>query len=103
MFPCQAFDSVQANTSRRLLRSFPTVKTPEHATKHDGKDEHTEAERNHMLCLPKVEFPYPENEQVATTRLSIPQSTFTVDNDRPSPGGDANGDWNGLPETPVTR
>jgi hypothetical protein len=35
--------------------------------------------------------------------LNIPHRTFTVDDDKPLPGGDANGLWNGRPEMPFTR
>jgi hypothetical protein len=36
-------------------------------------------------------------------RFSRPHNTFTVEDDRPSPGGDANGLWNGCPEIPFPR
>jgi len=35
--------------------------------------------------------------------LNRPQSTLTVEEDKPSPGGDANGLWNGCPEIPLPR
>ena len=39
----------------------------------------------------------------ATARLKSSQAVFSTDDDSPSPGGDANGLWNGPPETPATR
>jgi hypothetical protein len=35
--------------------------------------------------------------------LKNPQSTFTVEDESPSPGGEANGLWKGLPEIPFTK
>jgi hypothetical protein len=35
--------------------------------------------------------------------LKKPQSTFTVDEESPFPGGFANGLWNGSPITPLTK
>src|ERR1700744_1616136 len=39
----------------------------------------------------------------ATTKLAKPQTTLTVEDDRPSPRGFANGLWNGRPLAPATR
>jgi hypothetical protein len=36
-------------------------------------------------------------------RFSRPHRTFTVEEDRPSPGGDAKGLWKECPETPFPR
>ena len=36
-------------------------------------------------------------------RLKKPHSTLTVDEESPCPGGLANGVWNGLPITPLTK
>lgn len=36
-------------------------------------------------------------------RLSIPQSTLTVDEESPLPGGFAKGLWKGRPEMPLVR
>src|ERR1700761_5024603 len=38
----------------------------------------------------------------ATTRLAKPQTRLTVEDDRPSPRGFANGLWNGRPMAPAT-
>jgi len=37
------------------------------------------------------------------TRLKKPQSTLTVDDESPCPGGLANGLWNDLPIIPLTK
>ena len=37
------------------------------------------------------------------TKLNIPHSTLTVEDDKPMPDGDANGLWNGFPETPFIK
>ena len=36
-------------------------------------------------------------------KLNAPQRTFTIAQDKPSPGGDANGLWNGCPIIPLTK
>ncbi len=41
--------------------------------------------------------------EAARARQQQPHSTFTVDEDRPSPGGVANGVWNGRPSAPASR
>ena len=37
------------------------------------------------------------------TRFANPHNTLTVEEDSPSPGGLANGLWNGCPVTPLTQ
>ena len=38
-----------------------------------------------------------------TTAFSVPQSTFTIGEDNPLPGGEAKGVGNERPETPLTK
>jgi hypothetical protein len=35
--------------------------------------------------------------------LNYPHNTFTIGTESPLPGGSANGEGNGLPETPFTK
>jgi hypothetical protein len=37
------------------------------------------------------------------TRLNAPHDTFTIAEDSPFPGGEANGEGNFLPHTPLTK
>jgi len=36
-------------------------------------------------------------------RLKRPHKTLTIDEDKPTPGGEAKGLWNACPETPLPR
>jgi hypothetical protein len=37
------------------------------------------------------------------TKFAKPHNTFTMGEDSPTPGGEANGEWNFLPEIPLTK
>ena len=50
-----------------------------------------------MRCPPHLEFPRAAKQEVGHQEIEHAPEHVTVDDDSPSPGGDANGDWNGLP------
>ena len=70
---------------------------------HERHQQCRESQGDDVLRLAQVERPTRATRRYATTRLSDPHKTLTVDDDSPSPGGLANGLWNGLPEMPLTR
>ena len=53
--------------------------------------------------LRRSKAPTRQTSTYATATLKIPHNTLTVDDDNPSPGGDANGLWSGCPEIPLPR
>jgi hypothetical protein len=55
-----------------------------------------------VLRLAQIEAADTADEQIADCK-DRPHRTLTVDDDSPSPGGDAKGLWNACPEIPLPR
>lgn len=58
---------------------------------------------DYILGLAQMEPLNAAYEQVTNGQIESSHSTLTIEDDKPSPGGDANGLWKGCPETPLTK
>jgi hypothetical protein len=56
-----------------------------------------------VLSLAQIEASDTTDEQVADGKVKEAQRTFTIAEDKPTPGGDAKGLWKGCPDTPLTK
>ena len=72
-------------TYRKRSSDNPTVQQAEYAGQQDAHNEHTQTEGNDMLGQPEVEVSRTASKRYEIRRLSVPQSTLTVDDDSPSP------------------
>ena len=75
----------------------------EDAGEHDRHDQSAGAERQRVRRLAEIEIADATHQKVPDDDVDEPQRTFDVDDDSPTPGGEANGLWNGFPETPFTK
>src|SRR5512144_588914 len=81
---------VPANTWPNALASITAIRIPPRATV--------------AIATRRFESKRPARQRtMPTMKLKLPQSTFTTGDDRPCPGGDANGLGNGRPETPLVK
>ena len=90
-------------TYGRRSREKPTVQVPRARASTIAMTNTPRPKGTTCFVCRSSKFPVRRSNRYATKRLNVAQSTFTVDDDSPSPGSAANGVWNGLPMTPATR
>ena len=70
---------------------------------HDRHQQTSGSQREHTGDVADVELPDVAHQKVPATALSVPQSTLTIGEDYPLPGGESNGVGNLRPDTPLTK
>jgi hypothetical protein len=78
------------------------VKPSEPARQQQADQKSTETERCDVAGRPQCEIADAADQEISDHEVEEAQSMLTVEVDRPSPGGFANGDWNGSPIRPAT-
>jgi hypothetical protein len=79
------------------------VEPTKSAGTHDRNEHNSRSEDDHVLGIPQLEPSHATHEQIADGQVQQTPQALTVEEDSPSPGGDANGLWNGCPEIPLPK
>ena len=88
----------------RKCRSTQSVHLAEGAGEHDRHEENAGTEHEDMLRVAQVKDADAADENISYREVEEgPKLTLTVGEERPSPGGVANGLWKAIPEIPWTR
>lgn len=80
-----------------------TVEAPEMLRQENTQGQGPEPEGEHISGVFEVEVPNPADQHVADHQVEKPQSTFSVEEDRPWPRGLANGVWKDWPIKPLRQ
>ena len=75
----------------------------ERARGEHAKQKDADTRGDNVIRSMYVEVSHLGDQQVAITKFANPQITFTVEDERPFPGGLAKGLWKGRPITPLTK
>ncbi len=79
------------------------MELPEIPCQHERHEQRPEPQGNHVLRLAQLEPANADHQQVSHHQVEHSPQHVITDDDKPCPGGDANGLWNGLAEMPFTR
>ena len=90
-------------TRARTISSQSPVKPAKTVREHERQEEEAHTKGEHMVGLAQVKPPYAADKQVGNHQIEEAPKTLTIEDDKPTPGGDANGLWNECPEIPFPR
>jgi len=79
------------------------VEPCERVGKHERHDEDARPEDERVLGLAQIKAAHTTDKQVADGKVEEAHRTLTVEEDKPTPGGDAKGLWKACPEIPLPR
>ena len=75
----------------------------ERVGQHERHEQNARPQYEDMLGLTQIEAADTTDQQVADGKVEQPHRTFTIAEDKPSPGGDAKGLWKACPEIPLPK
>jgi hypothetical protein len=95
-------DASPATSHLQLAALLTAVETPKPPSQYDRLQQAPGSRDEHIRDAADLKLSDVEHEKIPN-RIQRPQSTFTIGEDCPSPGGEANGVGNERPDWPLTK